>query len=135
MTGKFKAPLAEPPSQHSRLPARRPRLYLRDVWMNFRSPLSLFSDDLAIDLGTTNTLVYAKGKGIVVNEPSIVAINKTSGEVEAVGKQAKDMLGRQPGNIVVIRPMRDGVIADFKVTEYMLNYFILKAHSHKVMVH
>src|SRR5215469_9724135 len=103
--------------------------------MNFRSPLSLFSDDLAIDLGTANTLVYAKGKGIVVNEPSIVAINKTTGEVEAVGKQAKDMLGRAPGNIVVIRPMRDGVIADFKVTEYMLNYFILKAHSRKVMVH
>ena len=103
--------------------------------MNFRSPLSLFSDDLAIDLGTANTLVYAKGKGIVVNEPSIVAINKTTGEVEAVGKQAKDMLGRAPGNIVVIRPMRDGVIADFKVTEYMLNYFIRKAHSRKVMVH
>jgi len=103
--------------------------------MNFRSPLSLFSDDLAIDLGTANTLVYAKGKGIVVNEPSIVAINKATGEVEAVGKQAKEMLGRAPGNIVVIRPMRDGVIADFKVTEYLLNYFILKAHSRKVMVY
>ena len=103
--------------------------------MKFRSPLSLFSADLAIDLGTANTLVYAKGKGIVVNEPSIVAINNTTGEVEAVGKQAKDMLGRTPGNIVAIRPMKDGVIADFKVTERMLNCFILKAHGRKVMVH
>ena len=103
--------------------------------MTFRSPLSLFSDDLAIDLGTANTLVYAKGKGVVVNEPSVVAINKTTGNVEAVGKQAKNMLGRAPGNIVVIRPMRDGVIADFKGTECMLNHFILKAHSRKLMVH
>ncbi|HEV8039301.1 MAG TPA: rod shape-determining protein, partial [Bryobacteraceae bacterium] len=76
-----------------------------------------------------------KGKGIVVNEPSIVAINKTNGEVEAVGKEAKDMLGRTPGNIVAIRPMKDGVIADFKVTERMLNYFIQKAHGRKVLVH
>jgi rod shape-determining protein MreB len=103
--------------------------------MNFRSLFSLFSSDLAIDLGTANTLVYAKGKGIVVNEPSIVAINKTNGEVEAVGKEAKDMLGRTPGNIVAIRPMKDGVIADFKVTERMLSYFILKAHGRKVLVH
>ncbi len=71
--------------------------------MTFRSLFSLFSSDLAIDLGTANTLVFAKGKGIVVNEPSIVAINKTTGEVEAVGKEAKDMLGRTPGNIVAIR--------------------------------
>ena len=103
--------------------------------MNVRSLFSLFSSDLAIDLGTANTLVYAKGKGIVVNEPSIVAINKNTGEVEAVGKEAKDMLGRTPGNIVAIRPMKDGVIADFKVTERMLNYFILKAHGRKVLVH
>ena len=103
--------------------------------MKVRSLFSLFSADLAIDLGTANTLVYAKGKGIVVNEPSIVAINKTNGEVEAVGKDAKEMLGRTPGNIVAIRPMKDGVIADFKVTERMLNYFILKAHGRKVMVH
>lgn len=103
--------------------------------MNVRSLFSLFSSDLAIDLGTANTLVYAKGKGIVVNEPSIVAINKTNGEVEAVGKEAKDMLGRTPGNIVAIRPMKDGVIADFKVTERMLSYFILKAHGRKVLVH
>jgi rod shape-determining protein MreB len=103
--------------------------------MNIRSLFSLFSSDLAIDLGTANTLVYAKGKGIVVNEPSIVAINKNTGEVEAVGKEAKDMLGRTPGNIVAIRPMKDGVIADFKVTERMLNYFIQKAHGRKVLVH
>ena len=103
--------------------------------MNVRSLFSLFSSDLAIDLGTANTLVFAKGKGIVVNEPSIVAINKNNGEVEAVGKEAKEMLGRTPGNIVAIRPMKDGVIADFKVTEKMLNYFIQKAHGRKVLVH
>jgi rod shape-determining protein MreB len=103
--------------------------------MNIRSLFSLFSSDLAIDLGTANTLVFAKGKGIVVNEPSIVAINKNTGEVEAVGKEAKEMLGRTPGNIVAIRPMKDGVIADFKVTERMLNYFIQKAHGRKVLVH
>jgi len=103
--------------------------------MNIRSLFSLFSSDLAIDLGTANTLVFARGKGIVVNEPSIVAINKTNGEVEAVGREAKEMLGRTPGNIVAIRPMKDGVIADFKVTERMLNYFIQKAHGRKVLVH
>jgi rod shape-determining protein MreB and related proteins len=103
--------------------------------MNIRSLFSLFSSDLAIDLGTANTLVFARGKGIVVNEPSIVAINKTNGDVEAVGKEAKDMLGRTPGNIVAIRPMKDGVIADFKVTERMLNYFIQKAHGRKMLVH
>jgi len=103
--------------------------------MNLRSLFSLFSSDLAIDLGTANTLVYAKGRGIVVNEPSIVAINKTTGDVEAVGREAKEMLGRTPGNIVAIRPMKDGVIADFKVTERMLNYFIQKAHGRKMLVH
>jgi rod shape-determining protein MreB len=103
--------------------------------MNFRSVFSMFSSDLAIDLGTANTLVYAKTKGIVVNEPSIVAINKNTGEVEAVGREAKEMLGRTPGNIVAIRPLKDGVIADFKVTEKMLNYFIQKAHNRKMFVH
>ena len=102
---------------------------------NMRSLFSMFSSDLAIDLGTANTLVYARGKGIVVNEPSIVAINKNTGEVEAVGKEAKEMLGRTPGNIVAIKPMKDGVIADFKVTEKMLNYFIQKAHNRKMLVH
>jgi rod shape-determining protein MreB len=103
--------------------------------MNLRSLFSLFSSDLAIDLGTANTLVFAKGKGIVVNEPSIVAINKNNGEIEAVGKEAKEMLGRTPGNIVAIRPMKDGVIADFKITERMLGYFIQKAHGRKMLVH
>lgn len=88
---------------------------------------SAFNRDLAIDLGTANTLVYAKGLGIVVREPSIVAINKDDGKVEAVGNEAKKMLGRTPSNIVAIRPMRDGVIADFEVTEKMLGYFIKKA--------
>jgi rod shape-determining protein MreB len=96
--------------------------------------LSLFSSDLAIDLGTANTCVYARGKGIVVNEPSIVAINKVNGRVEAVGRDAKDMLGRTPGNIVAIKPMKDGVIADFEVTEKMLTYFIKKAHNRNVWV-
>src|ERR1700742_3276415 len=102
---------------------------------NLRSLFSIFSSDLAIDLGTANTLVYARGKGIVVNEPSIVAINKNTGEVEAVGKEAKEMEGRNPGNIVAIKPKKDGVIADFKVTERMLNYFIQKAHNRKMLVH
>ncbi len=102
---------------------------------NMRSLFSVFSSDLAIDLGTANTLVYARGKGIVVNEPSIVAINKNTGDVEAVGNEAKEMLGRTPGNIVAIKPMKDGVIADFKVTEKMLNYFIQKAHNRKMLVH
>ena len=102
--------------------------------MPLGSLFSLFSSDLAIDLGTANTCVYARGKGIVVNEPSIVAINKVNGKVEAVGKDAKEMLGRTPGNIVAIKPMKDGVIADFEVTEKMLTYFIKKAHNRNVWV-
>lgn len=90
---------------------------------------SLFSSDLAIDLGTANTLVYAKGRGIVVSEPSIVAINKVTNQVEAVGRAAKEMLGRTPGKIVAIRPMKDGVIANFEVTEKMLQHFIRRAHN------
>ncbi len=99
--------------------------------MALRSLFSLFSSDLAIDLGTANTCVYVRGKGIVVNEPSIVAINKVNGRVEAVGKEAKEMVGRTPGNIVAIKPMKDGVIADFEVTEKMLAYFIRKAHNNR----
>jgi rod shape-determining protein MreB len=100
----------------------------------FKSIFSLFSSDLAIDLGTANTLVYAKGRGIVVSEPSIVAINKVTNAVEAVGRDAKEMLGRTPGNIVAIRPMKDGVIANFEVTEKMLQHFIRKAHNGKTWV-
>jgi rod shape-determining protein MreB len=104
--------------------------------MNLRSiaNLSFLSSDLAIDLGTANTLVYAKGKGIVISEPSIVAVNKITGKVEAVGRDAKEMLGRTPGNIVAIRPMKDGVIADFEITEKMLSHFIRKAHNRNTLV-
>jgi rod shape-determining protein MreB len=102
--------------------------------MGWRSVLSMFSNDLAIDLGTANTLVFAKGKGIVVCEPSIVAVNQKTGKVEAVGKEAKEMLGRTPGNIVAIKPMKDGVIADFEHTEKMLDYFIKKAHNRSLGV-
>src|SRR4028119_2134534 len=102
--------------------------------MAFKSLFSLFSSDLAIDLGTANTLVYAKGRGIVVSEPSIVAINKVTNQVEAVGKDAKEMLGRTPGNIVAIRPMKDGVIADFEVTEAMMRHFINRAHNRQTLV-
>ena len=97
--------------------------------LNFRSIFSYFSDDLAIDLGTANTLVYVRGQGIVVNEPSIVAINNVTNKIEAIGREAKDMLGRTPGNIVAIKPMKDGVIADFDITEEMLKYFIKRAHK------
>ncbi len=99
--------------------------------MPLRSLFSLFSSDLAIDLGTANTCVFVRGRGIVVNEPSIIAINKANGRVEAVGKEAKEMLGRTPGNIVAIKPMKDGVIADFEYTEKMLAYFIRKAHNNR----
>ncbi|HEY8850057.1 MAG TPA: rod shape-determining protein [Thermoanaerobaculia bacterium] len=102
--------------------------------MAVKSLLSMFSNDLAIDLGTANTLVYAKNRGIVVREPSIVAVNKINNHVEAVGKEAKEMLGRTPGNIVAIRPMKDGVIADFEVTEKMIKYFIEKAHGRRFLV-
>jgi rod shape-determining protein MreB len=91
--------------------------------------LGLFSLDIGIDLGTANTLVYVRGKGIVINEPSYVAIDKKSKRVLEVGAAAKDMVGRTPANIVAIRPLRDGVISDFDVTERMLHYFIRKAHS------
>ena len=102
---------------------------------NLRPWLSLFSEDLAIDLGTVNTRVYALGRGIVVNEPSAVALDGTTGEVQAVGKEAKEMLGRTPGNIRVVTPLKNGVIADFKVTEKMLQYFIQKAHQRRTLVH
>jgi rod shape-determining protein MreB len=95
----------------------------------------LFSNDLAIDLGTANTLVYVRGEGIVMNEPSIVAIHQADHSVLAVGHEAKAMLGRTPGNITAIRPLKDGVIADFDVTEKMLHYFINKVHRRRTLVH
>ena len=103
--------------------------------MKLRSIFSLFSHDLAIDLGTANTLVFIAEAGVVVDEPSIVALNGQNGEVEAIGSEAKRMVGRTPGNITAIRPMRDGVIADFKVAEKMLTYFINKAHNRRIFVH
>lgn len=96
--------------------------------------LGRFSSDLAIDLGTATTLVYVRGKGIVLNEPSVVAIEKKSNTVLAVGVEAKRMVGRTPGNIVVIRPIKEGVIADFSMTERMLRYFITKAHNRNSFV-
>ena len=96
--------------------------------------LAFFSNDLAIDLGTANTCVFARGRGIVLNEPSIVALNTASSAVEAVGAQAREMLGRTPGTITAIKPMRDGVIADFNAAEKMLGYFIRKAHRRKALV-
>jgi len=107
--------------------------------MNFFSDviLGVFSRDLAIDLGTANTLVYVKGKGIVLSEPSVVAVRVDSrmrNRVLAVGLEAKNMLGKTPGNIVAIRPMRDGVIADFEVTEAMLRHFIHKVHNRRRLV-
>ncbi len=103
----------------------------------FDAILGMFSNDLAIDLGTANTLVYLKGKGVVVSEPSVVAVQKDSmgqRKVLAVGTDAKNMLGRTPGSIVAIRPMKDGVIADFDITEEMLRYFIRKIHNRKALV-
>jgi len=105
--------------------------------MLFDYILGKFSNDLAIDLGTANTLVYVKGKGIILDEPSVVAVHKDSRglkKVLAVGNEAKSMLGRTPGNIVAIRPLRDGVIADFDITEAMLKHFILSVHNRKSLV-
>lgn len=93
-----------------------------------------FSRDMGVDLGTANTLVYVKGRGIVLQEPSVVALDRESGTVLAVGSEAKRMIGRTPGNIVAIRPMKDGVIADFDVTQTMLRYFIAKAHPRRALL-
>src|SRR5690554_3158160 len=103
----------------------------------FNKLLGLFSDDLAIDLGTANTLVYAKGKGIVCCEPSVVAVQRDARggkRVKAVGRVAKEMLGRTPGSIVAIRPMKDGVIADFEITEAMLCYFIARVYNRRKLM-
>jgi len=105
--------------------------------MLFDPIIGLFSSDLAIDLGTANTLIYLKGKGIVVNEPSVVAIQKDSRGVKrvlSVGEEAKKMQGRTPGSIMAIRPMKDGVIADFEITAEMLKYFIRKAHNRRTLL-
>jgi rod shape-determining protein MreB len=100
------------------------------MWNKF---LSLFSNDIGIDLGTANTLVYVKDRGIVIREPSVVAIQAGTKRILAVGEEAKRMLGRTPGNIVAVRPMKSGVIADFDITEAMIRYFIRKVRSHKLV--
>jgi len=100
--------------------------------MNF--VYNMFSSDMGIDLGTANTLVYIKGEGIVLAEPSVVAVEKSTGNVIAVGIEAKRMLGKVPGSIAAIRPMRDGVIADFETVEKMIRYFINKVHNKKTLV-
>src|SRR6202043_2791637 len=98
-----------------------------------RSPLSslfgMFSKDLGIDLGTANTLVFVRGRGVVISEPSVVAIDKRTKKVLAIGADAKRMVGRTPANIVAIRPLKDGVIADFEIVESMLRYFINRVHD------
>ena len=111
-----------------------PQRLVRNVPRLFNGLMGAFSNDMGIDLGTATTLVYVKGQGIVLSEPSVVAIEKGTSHVLAVGEEAKRMLGRTPGSIVAIRPMRDGVIADFEITESMLRYFIKKVHNRRVFV-
>jgi hypothetical protein len=95
--------------------------------------MSFIGRDMAVDLGTANTLVYVRGRGIVLNEPSVVAVNQDTGGILAVGLEAKKMIGRTPSNIVAIRPLKDGVIADFDTTERMLRYFIQKVHRRRFL--
>src|SRR5256885_15466410 len=95
--------------------------------------LAFLGRDMAVDLGTANTLVYVRGRGIVLNEPAVVALNTNTGQIVAVGVEANGMVGRTPGNIVAVRPLKDGVIADFDVTERMLRYFIQKVHRRSHM--
>src|SRR5438874_8705226 len=101
----------------------------------FNYLFSLFSNDMGIDLGTANTLVYVKGQGIVLREPSVVAIEKDTRNVLAIGAEAKRMLGKTPANIIAVRPLRNGVIADFDVTERMIRYFIKKVHNRRSLLH
>ena len=102
--------------------------------MTYRSLFRMFSSDLAIDLGTANTLVYVVGRGIVLNEPSIVAVDRKTRAVVAYGTEAKEMLGRAPANAIAVRPLRDGVIADFKLAEQMLSHFIRKASKPRIAI-
>src|SRR5881296_1538106 len=99
--------------------------------MAIEQAVQFMGRDMAVDLGTANTLVYVRGFGVVLNEPSVVAINTKSGAILAVGSEAKRMIGRTPGHILAIRPLKDGVIADFDVTERMLRYFIQKVHRRR----
>src|SRR6059058_1425473 len=116
------------PLRRPEKPSKAPRKARRILMAN---NMSFIGRDMAVDLGTANTLVYVRGKGIVLNEPSVVAINQNTGGILAVGAEAKKMIGRTPGNIVAIRPLKDGVIADFDTTERMLRYFIQKVHRRR----
>jgi len=108
---------------------------LKEAFLNpLLHVIGLFSRDVGIDLGTANTILYVRNEGIVVNEPSIVAINTKTHELLAVGNEAKRMLGRTPGIIDAIRPMKDGVIADFDITESMLRYFIRRVHDRRTLI-
>ena len=102
--------------------------------MAMNSIYNMISSDLAVDLGTANTLIYVKGRGVVSSEPSVVAINSGTKEILAIGQEAKNMLGRTPANIIAVRPMKDGVIADYDTTEKMIRYFILKVHNRRALV-
>src|SRR5215510_1166270 len=113
-------------------PAERPDT--GEAGMFLDSLMGFFSTDLAMDLGTANTLVYVRGHGIVLNEPSVVAVDKSTGRVRAVGSEAKLMLGRTPDEINAIRPLKDGVIADFEVTEELLRWFVGRVQKHKFLV-
>src|SRR5437762_3063039 len=104
------------------------------AWNPLNALLGLFSRDIGIDLGTANTLVLVRGKGVVINEPSVVAMNPKTKRVLAVGAEAKEMVGRTPANIVAVRPLKDGVISDFDVTEQMLRYFIEKVHEQYAII-
>jgi len=103
--------------------------------MIWRQLWSRYSRDVAIDLGTANTLVHVRGRGVVLNEPSVVAVDRTTGRVLSVGAEAKRMLGRTPANIEAVRPLKDGVIADFEIAEAMLRYFIQRVHRRRALVH
>src|SRR5213079_436914 len=119
------------PLRRPEKPSKAPRKARRILMGN---SMSFIGRDMAVDLGTANTLVYVRGRGIVLNEPSVVAINTNTGGILAVGAEAKKMIGRTPGNIVAIRPLKDGVIADFDTTERMLRYFIRKVHRRRYLV-
>jgi rod shape-determining protein MreB len=117
----------------SSLRINSPHKKVQGVKMSQGSRMSFIGRDMAVDLGTANTLVYVRGRGIVLNEPSVVAVNQDTGGILAVGIEAKKMIGRTPGNIVAIRPLKDGVIADFDTTERMLRYFIQKVHRRRYL--
>ncbi len=126
-----------PGRRSPRIPAARcshPRFHSTFPPLMFNFLMGVFSNDIGIDLGTANTLVYVKDHGIVLREPSVVAVKAGTNMVLAVGNEAKRMLGRTPANIVAVRPLKDGVIADFEITEAMLRHFITKVHNRRKMV-